>query len=82
MQITVHKVYSVDADLSSAFLLQPPNVRDPLSFCVRMGSVLIAPRFVTLSRTARTDQMSLRKSAVRGLFFSFFGCNLVSAVSN
>lgn len=63
-------VFSEDADLSSAFMLQPPNVRDPSSSSARMESALTAPKYATLSRTARTDQMSPRKSVVRGVFFN------------
>lgn len=69
MQMTVCDVHAAVYMLMRRLLLlsQPPNARDPWSFCARMESVSIAPRCVTLSRTARTDQMSPRKSAVRGL---------------
>lgn len=52
--------------VSLLFPLQLPNAKDPRSSCVRMASASIAPKCATLSKTARTDRTSPRKSAVRG----------------
>lgn len=48
---------------------QPPNVKVRWSSCVKAGSVLIAAKCATVSRTARTGLMSLWRSVVsRGSF--------------
>lgn len=68
VRLWVNQSVKASADhISFAFLLQQPNVRGPWSSCVRTESASIAPKCATQSRTARTDQMSLRKSAVRDL---------------